>query len=91
MGRDRGACFLTGFPAALAAMAKRRAADGSVAERFEGYVDGVEIVNGYEELTDPDEQERRLRDLAARHRERTGTSLPIDPGFLEALRRLDEW
>ena len=50
-------------------------------------LDGVEIVNGYEELTDPAEQEERLRELAARHAERTGTVLPVDPGFLDALRR----
>jgi lysyl-tRNA synthetase class 2 len=82
-----GACFLTGYPTALGAMARRREADPSVAERFEGYVGGVEIVNGYEELTDPEEQERRLSELAERHRRATGETLPVDPGFLDALRR----
>jgi lysyl-tRNA synthetase class 2 len=81
-----GACFLTGYPAALGAMARRREADPSVAERFEGYLGGVEIVNGYEELTDPREQEARLADLVARHRKVSGEDLPLDPGFLDALR-----
>ncbi len=84
--RDAGPLFLTGYPASLAAMAKRRAEDPALAERFEGFLAGVELVNGYEELTDPEEQEERLRDLAARHARRTGRTLPVDPGFLDALR-----
>lgn len=83
---EQGALFLTGYPAALAAMAKRREGEDSLAERFEGFVAGVELVNGYEELTDPEEQEERLRELAARHEARSGQPLPIDPGFLDALR-----
>jgi len=82
----RGTCFLTGYPAALGAMARRREGDPDVAERFEGYVGGVEIVNGYEELTDAAEQEDRLTALAERHRRLTGAALPVDPGFLDALR-----
>lgn len=84
--RDRGAMFLTGYPASLAAMAKRRAEDPALAERFEGFLAGIELVNGYEELTDPGEQEARLRDLAQRHEMRTGRILPVDPEFLDALR-----
>lgn len=83
---DRGAVFLTGFPAALAGMARRREGSGDIAERFEGYVAGIEIVNGYEELTDPREQEKRLRELVARHARQTGVQLPVDPDFLAALR-----
>jgi lysyl-tRNA synthetase class 2 len=84
---ERGACFLTGYPAALGAMARRRPGRPEVSERFEGFVAGVELVNGYEELTDPAEQEARLLALAERHRRSTGETLPVDPGFLEALRR----
>jgi lysyl-tRNA synthetase class 2 len=84
--RGRGACFLTGFPASMAAMAKRRASDPSVSERFEGYLAGIELVNGYEELTDPAEQEERLLELVARHRAQGGSDLPVDPDFLDALR-----
>ncbi|MGB5196203.1 MAG: EF-P lysine aminoacylase EpmA [Candidatus Deferrimicrobium sp.] len=83
----RGACFLTGYPARLAAMARRRPGRPEVSERFEGFVAGVELVNGYEELTDPAEQEERLLALAERHRRSAGDSLPVDPGFLDALRR----
>jgi lysyl-tRNA synthetase class 2 len=81
-----GTVFLTGFPAALAGMARRRDGDGDLSERFEGYVGGIELVNGYEELTDPREQEGRLEELSARHAHRTGIRLPVDPDFLDALR-----
>ncbi|MGE5284151.1 MAG: EF-P lysine aminoacylase EpmA [Actinomycetota bacterium] len=84
---ERGACFLTGYPAALGAMARRRPGRPEVSERFEGFVAGIELVNGYEELTDPAEQEERLLALAERHLRSTGDSLPVDPGFLDALRR----
>ena len=83
---ERGACFLTGYPAALGAMARLRHGRPEVSERFEGFVAGVELVNGYEELTDPAEQEERLLALAERHRRTTADTLPVDPGFLDALR-----
>ncbi len=78
--------FLTGFPSSLAGMAKRRAGNEKVSERFEGYLCGIELVNGYEELTDPAEQEARMTELAARHKRQTGVDLPVDPDFLDALR-----
>ncbi len=84
--KEKGAVFLTGFPSALAAMAKRRKGEEGICERFEGYLCGVELVNGYEELTDAGEQEERLLQLAARHERLTGVALPIDPDFLDALR-----
>ena len=78
-----GACFLIGFPTALGAMARRRTSDPEISDRFEGYIDGVELVNGYRELTDPVEQEARLSELSRRH---SGGALPADPSFLDALR-----
>ena len=84
---ESGASFLTGYPTALGAMARRRAGRPEVSERFEGFVAGIELVNGYEELTDPAEQESRLLELTERHRRSTGETLPVDPGFLDALRR----
>lgn len=83
---EMGTVFLTGYPAALAGMARRREDDGTLSERFEGYLAGIELVNGYEELTDPREQEERLVELSARHARQTGMSLPVDPEFLDALR-----
>lgn len=82
----KGTVFLTGFPSALAGMARRRKGNDGICERFEGYICGLELVNGYEELTDPAEQEERLRQLASRHEKQTGIALPVDPDFLDALR-----
>ncbi len=85
--RDRGAVFVTGFPAALAAMARRRDGDAGVCERFEGYLAGIELVNGYEELIDPREQEARLAETAARLGRACGREVGVDRDFLDALRR----
>lgn len=74
------------FPASQASLARIRPGDPPVAERFEVYVDGLELANGYHELTDPDEQARRFAaDLAERGRR--DRRLPrADDGLVEALR-----
>lgn len=77
--------FVTEYPRSQAALAQRCAHDPSVAERFELYVGGVELCNGYGELTDPGEQLQRFeRDLDQR-RERGLPSVPIDREFIAAL------
>ncbi|MCZ6657796.1 MAG: hypothetical protein O7C67_10905 [Gammaproteobacteria bacterium] len=59
--------FITDYPADQAALARLREKDAGVAARFELVVDGVEVANGYFELTDPDELEDRFnRDNAIR-------------------------
>lgn len=76
------------YPASQAALAQVRHVDGvAVAERFEIYFEGVELANGYRELTDRAEQEARL---IASNRERVAAGkspLPIDYHFLNALER----
>ncbi len=67
--------FLTDFPETLCALAKVR--DGR-AERFELFVKGVELANGWTEETEREEVERRLRAEAERRK------LPLDEGFLRA-------
>ena len=80
-----GALFLVDFPPAAAAMARIDPGPPPVARRFELYVDGVELANGYQELTDPAEQRRRLLQ-ANRQRQAMGNPpLPIDEAFLQAL------
>jgi elongation factor P--(R)-beta-lysine ligase len=79
------AVVLCEFPATQAALARPCAADPEVAERFELYVGGVELCNGFGELTDPAEQRRRFVAEQERRR-RTGAPLhPIDERFLAAL------
>ena len=52
--------FLVDYPASQAALARIRPGDPSVAERFELYIEGIEICNGYHELTDAEELRRRF-------------------------------
>lgn len=63
-----GPVFLHDYPAELGALARRKPWDTTVAERFELYIAGVELCNGFTELTDPAEQRQRFEaDRAARH------------------------
>ena len=67
IGRDYPT-FLTHWPAAQAALARRDPADPRVAERFELFVCGIELANAFVELTDPGEQRVRFdADRARRH------------------------
>lgn len=81
-----GAVFLYDYPASQAALARIRAEPFPVAERFELYLDGIEICNGYHELTDAEELQRRME----RHnviRVRAGLPLlPVDSLLLEGMR-----
>ncbi len=81
----KGRWFVTRYPAAQAALARLHPEDPRVAARFELVVDGVELANGYHELTDPQEQRRRFAaDLEARRRRGLATPA-LDEKFLAAL------
>jgi lysyl-tRNA synthetase class 2 len=83
--RGEGAVFLFDYPASQAALALIRSGDPPVAERFELFVDGIELANGFHELTDADEQRRRFIDENAQ-RVATGLpEMPLDHAFLAAL------
>lgn len=77
--------FLDRYPAAEAALARRTPGDPRTAERFELYACGVELANGFGELTDPVEQRRRFEDDMAEKQRIYGESYPLDEGFLAAL------
>jgi lysyl-tRNA synthetase class 2 len=82
------AVFLVDYPASQASLARKKPGDARLAERFELYVAGVELCNGFGELVDPAEQRARLeRDQAAR-RERGLPVYPLDERFLESLGRV---
>jgi lysyl-tRNA synthetase class 2 len=76
---------LHGYPAAMAALARRDPEDPRLAERFELYVCGLELANAFGELTDPAEQRARFRADQARKHALYGETYPIDEDFLEAL------
>jgi len=79
--------FVNDYPPAQAALARLRVLpDGSqVAERFELYVDGLEIANGFRELGDATEQRRRFEQDQATRRRRGQPQRPIDERLLAGL------
>jgi len=78
--------FLTHWPAAQAALARRDPADPRVALRFELFVCGMELANAFEELTDAAEQQARFVEDRARRHALHGPDWPLDDDFLAALR-----
>lgn len=77
--------FLTHWPAAQAALARRDPADPRVAERFELFVCGIELANAFVELTDPVEQRARFVNERERRHAMYGEDWPLDEDFLAAL------
>jgi len=77
--------ILDRYPAAEAALARPAADEPREAERFELYCCGVELANGFGELTDPAEQRRRFELEMAEKARIYGESYPLDEDFLSAL------
>jgi len=73
------------WPIALGALARAKASDPRVAERVELYVSGLELANGFSELTDAAEQRRRFEHDLAEKARLYGERYPIDHAFLAAL------
>ena len=73
------------YPASQCALAKIRAGDPPVAERFELYLGTQELANGYHELTDAAEQRTRFERDNARRRRRGLAEIPLDENLLAAL------
>ena len=84
LGRGR-MTVLFEYPAPEAALARAKASDPRVAERFEVYACGVELANGFGELTDTDEQRRRFRLAMDEKARRYGERYPLDEDFLAAV------
>ncbi|MGM0571176.1 EF-P lysine aminoacylase EpmA [Marinobacter sp.] len=85
LGFDRPV-FVTRYPASQAALARISEEGGHpVAHRFELYVRGIELCNGYWELTDAGEQRRRFEADNARRRELGRPAMPVDERLLAAL------
>lgn len=83
---DGSVCFVYDYPASQAALARVvRADDVSVGQRFELYVDSMELANGYRELTDAVEQRQRFEHDNVLREARGQRSLPLDENLLAAL------
>lgn len=84
LGRERPA-FICDYPASQASLARLKPGSPPVAARFEFYVDGLELANGFHELVHGGEQRGRfIHDLAVR-RARAQIELPLDERLLDAL------
>ncbi len=80
-----GRVYVYDYPASQAALARVRASQPPVAERFELFVNGIEIANGYHELADADEQRQRFA-ADGYARKRLGLAqMPVDERLLAAL------
>jgi len=77
--------ILCDYPLSMAALSRRSAHDRRLAERFEVYVCGLELANGFGELTDPVEQRTRFIADRARKQALYGEIYPIDEDFIAAL------
>ncbi|HET8538788.1 MAG TPA: EF-P lysine aminoacylase EpmA [Anaeromyxobacter sp.] len=80
--------FLLDWPAPMAALARVKPDDPAVAERFELYAGGLELANGFTELTDAAEQRHRLLGEQEQRRRLGHRVYPLDEEFLAALARM---
>ncbi len=84
IGQERP-CFVMEFPASQAALAKINPINPLVAERFELYFKGIELANGFHELTDGQEQLRRFEQDNVRRQNIGLDIMPIDKNFIAAI------
>ena len=85
IGKDRPT-FVYHFPASQASLAQISTEDHRVAERFEVYYKGIELANGFHELTDAREQQQRFEQDNRKRAARGLPQQPIDVNLLEALK-----
>jgi len=80
--------FLVDFPAYEASLARKKATDPRIAERIELFAGGLELANGFSELTNPEEQRRRSEETNERRRARGQEPYPLPDKFLSFLHDL---
>jgi len=80
-----GPIFVTDYPASICPLTKRKAADPLLAERFELFIEGMEVANAYTELNDPDLQEELFTNQLAGLPEEESMA-KMDHDFIRALR-----
>jgi lysyl-tRNA synthetase class 2 len=81
----KGPIFVYDYPAAICPLTKRKQSNPAVAERFELFVEGMELANAYTELNDPDLQEQLFRTQLAGQKEEDSMA-KMDHDFVRALR-----
>jgi lysyl-tRNA synthetase class 2 len=80
--------FLYDYPACLAALARFKLDDPSLAERFELYIGGLELCNAFSELADPEEQRRRFISEQDQRRKMKKNIYPMPDNFINCLHDL---
>lgn len=78
--------FIYDYPASQAALAKIRKGKPDVAERFELYINGLELANGFHELSDAEEQAQRFKQQQQQRKESGQQGIPADYHLIEALK-----
>jgi lysyl-tRNA synthetase class 2 len=87
---QRRLTILFEYPAPEAALARAKPSDPRVAERFEIYACGVELANGFGELTDAREQRLRFAHAMDEKQRRYGERYPLDEDFLDAVAQMPQ-
>ena len=82
--------FLTEYPLAQAALARKKPTDPTVAERFELYIGGMELANAFSELTDANEQRQRFAAEEEKRRSFGKIAYPVAEPFLQELAAMPE-
>lgn len=85
IARFRAPVILMDYPAKMAALSRRKKNDGRFAERFELYIGGLELANGFSELNEPDEQMERFVESNSLRAADGRTPLPIPDTFIREL------
>ncbi|MES9868780.1 MAG: EF-P lysine aminoacylase EpmA [Sedimenticola sp.] len=80
-----GLCFIYDYPASQASLSRIRNDDPPVAERFELYMDGLELANGFNELLDATEQRKRFEQDLEKRADNGKPPVPMDEHLLAAL------
>jgi lysyl-tRNA synthetase class 2 len=89
LGLDRPT-FIYDYPAKHAALAKIKMNDPTVAERFELYIGGLELANGFSELTDANEQRQRFQEASEARRRKNWAHYTVPENFLQALQTMPQ-
>ncbi len=82
--------FIFDYPSSFASLAKLKSQDKKIAERFELYIAGIELANGFSELTDPVEQKKRFEEELELRKKAGGKITPLPEKFIEDLKSLPE-
>lgn len=87
---EKAPLFLYDYPVSCGALAKLKTGNSSVAERFELYISGIELCNGFTELTDPKEQRERFEKEIALRKKAGKKEYPMPEKFLESLTNMPD-